>query len=237
MSTYKVWRTKNSPFLLTIRDILGNVYTNAMMATISRIYVKYISATGENPKYADSNDPEHAAAFDWVTFAATGRLLMDLGVLDFTAGRDANAEVVVFDTDYPEGRVVEQLDIYVSDEVEGDIDLVDPISFVSSGFSLTVTDDYEITTANLGGTVRLNAATDKTLILPSVGADEDGKAIILMRIGAGNLTALASDSDTIGSSTATQVKSGSALASITLQYTHSITAWVVLNGRGSWSAS
>jgi hypothetical protein len=237
MESFKVYKGHNSPFLIDVTDVVGTNYTAAQMATISRVYLKYDGGASPQYEYADSDTLAHADVFDWVTYASTGRLLVDLGMLDLTANTDTTAEIVVYDTTYTDGRVLPQFELEISDEAQGDVALVDALSAVSSGFSLTVTDDYTITTDNLGGTIRLNAATDKTLTLPSVGADEDGEAVIIMRIGAGDVTVVAADSDTIGSTTATQIESGSALAAITLQYVHSITAWVVLDGRGSWSAS
>jgi len=159
----KVYKGHNSPFLLEIQKVNGDAYTKELMSGITRVYLKYIPADGASAEYADSNT--HTSTFDWTTYAARGKLQIDIGLLDFTVGRDSAAEVVVYDSVWTEGRVVSQLDLQISDEALGDVDTADVLSIVaggSGGMSATVYDPD-------GDGVVL--AADELVIDPSLSAD------------------------------------------------------------------
>lgn len=99
------------------------------------------------------------------------------------------------------------------------------------------TDNYVITTTDLGKTLVMNSADDKTFSLPSVGASEDGSMIFISKISTGKLTIDAADTDYIDDSGAgdgiyNQV--GASKASLTLRYNDSDTTWYIIDGKGTW---
>lgn len=69
----------------------------------------------------------------------------------------------------------------------------------------TKTDNYQITTADFGKSLRMNHADAKTFTLPSVDSTHDGKLLYLYKIGAGNMLIARSDSDTIGDGSDTSI--------------------------------
>ena len=105
----------------------------------------------------------------------------------------------------------------------------------------TKTDDYTITAADLGKSLRMSAATAKTFSLPSVGASEDGARITLMKIGAGQVTVDAADSDTIWDSSAGGTiyndVAAETRAMVTLEYVHSVAKWVIVEIFGTWKTT
>lgn len=233
--TYKAYKGHNSPYLFEITDVLGNRYSATQMAAITRMYLKYIPATGEAAEYADSDGSGHEDCFDWDTYASTGRARIDIGLLDFTAGRDLLAEVVVYDADYPNGRVVDQIDLYVSEEADGDLDLVNPLSALLSKVPLTITEDTTLTVDQLGRSIRVNGSSLITVTMPSLGADEDGVRATFIQQGAGAVKILRADSDVMVAPGKTYITSGSLFAAITLEYVHAITTLVAVDGMGKWT--
>lgn len=127
----KVYKGHNSPFTVRIKKPNGAFYSATEMASISRVYLKYIPEDGSDAEYADSNDTP--SYFDWSTYASDGLLLIDIGLIDFTVGRDTKAEIIVYDSTWPQGRVVSQEDITISDDALGDIELADALTVISSG--------------------------------------------------------------------------------------------------------
>ena len=95
------------------------------------------------------------------------------------------------------------------------------------------TDDYSVTTSDLGVAFTMNASVAKTFSLPSVGASEDGAlAGPFTNIGAGRMIIDASDSDYVHDSGAgdtiyTDDGDDRPYPSISLQYIHSVTTWVI----------
>ena len=235
MITYKVYKGHDSPFTHTITDLLDARYSSSAMAGITRAYLKYVPATGEDAEFADSNDPTHTAVFDWTTYAASGIIVINLGMLGLTEGRDRTAELVIYDATYTNGRVVTQLDVLVSEEAYDGVSAIGVLGALP--ITLNVTDDYTITSASFGGSVRASFATEKTLTLPSVGADDDGERVTIIKTGSGNVAVTCSDSDKIASGSHTTLTGTSTYAAITLEYVHAITTWVVMDGSGSWSGS
>ena len=104
-----VYKGRNSPFLVTIEDVAGAPYTESAMGDITRARLKV------NGEYADSN--EHGDAFDWETYASRGQIIIDIGLIDFDAGTDTAAELIIYDADYTRGRVVKVLEITIDESV------------------------------------------------------------------------------------------------------------------------
>ena len=107
-----VYKGRNSPFLVTIEDVAGAPYTESAMGDITRARLKV------NGEYADSN--EHGDAFDWETYASRGQIIIDIGLIDFDAGTDTAAELIIYDATYTSGRVVRVLEITIDESVNGD---------------------------------------------------------------------------------------------------------------------
>ena len=125
-----VYKGRNSPFLVEIMDVEGALYPSAAMATITRCRMKV------NGFYADS--AAHAGAFDWATYAGTGELAVDLGLIDFAVGTDLNAELLIYDAVYTSGRVAAVLEVEITDAVESGI-TVAPV--VNAGYGLISSED------------------------------------------------------------------------------------------------
>ncbi len=108
--------------------------------------------------------------------------------------------------------------------------------------TLTKTDDYALTTGDLGKSMRMNASAAKTFTLPSVGAGDDGKRAVLVKQGAGALTVEASDSDIIVISNEIQSAEGGQVTcydgeagALVLEYVHAIVSWVVAGASNKWT--
>jgi len=127
--------------------------------------------------------------------------------------------------------------------VTGDIirwnELTDEWEVVHFPFDPVIhTDSHVLLVSELNISHRMNSAADKIFTLPSVGASEDGSKVTLMKIGSGKLTVQAVDTDFISDSSATgTIYSTTALASITLEYVHAITTWVVQSPAGIWTTT
>jgi len=100
------------------------------------------------------------------------------------------------------------------------------------------TDNYNITTSDLGKSFRMRAGVEKTFNLPSMGASEDGGRLTFLKGDAFKLILDAADTDTIADSSAgATIYEDTALnvgAAITLEYYHSITKWCIIGGSGTW---
>ncbi len=237
-TTHVIYKGHNSPFLVEITDVEGDIYKTADMQGITRVYLKYISATGATPEYVDSDEASHSDVFDWTTYESSGKLYIDLGLIGLTAGRDLTAELIIYDADYTSGRVVSQLDLKVSEEATGTASLADTIVLIGA-FSSPVdyTDNHTVTASEFFKTLRMTATESKTFTLPSAGEDEDGKRLTFMILGTGDLVIQCSDSDTIATGAHTKLTGTTQYGSITIEYVHAITAWIVLSDTGSWSSS
>ena len=104
--------------------------------------------------------------------------------------------------------------------------------------SETKTDDYTITTDDLGKSLRMNAATAKTFTFPSVGATEDGARLTISKVGSGKLTLQMVDSDKVHDSSAAGTiyndQSSEIWATITLEYCDATTTWNIIGAAGTW---
>jgi len=103
----------------------------------------------------------------------------------------------------------------------------------------TKTDDYSITTADLGYLIIMNAATEKTLTLPSVGSDENCGILGVMKIGAGKLNIAGADSDIVHDSAAAGTifndeGAGHPYPCVYFRYIHAVTTWVMVSMTGTW---
>ena len=115
--------------------------------------------------------------------------------------------------------------------------------YVTLGFtwpSMTVTaktDDYAVLAADFGinKALSMSAAGLKTFTLPSVAAGDIGKVITFIKLGAGQVTIDAADSDTIHDSSAggtlTNAQAGETYATVTLMLT-SATTWNIIGISG-----
>jgi len=112
-------------------------------------------------------------------------------------------------------------------------------SVVASTMSvLTKTDDYTVTTSDFGKSLRMNSADDKTFTLPSVGTTEDGARVTFIKQGSGKMTIDAADSDYIDDSTAGgTIYTTTNYATITLEYVHGMTRWVIISGNGTFTTT
>jgi hypothetical protein len=103
----------------------------------------------------------------------------------------------------------------------------------------TKTDNYTVTTDDLGKSLRMNnGSSDYTFTLPSVGAGEDGGRITFTKLGSGTVTIDAADSDIISNSGAGDTiyaeKAAETFANVTLEYIHSTTQWIIVGAHGTW---
>ena len=87
----------------------------------------------------------------------------------------------------------------VSSEANGGLTVSETLRAAMNS-SITKTDNYTVTTADLGKTLVMNSASDKTFTLLSVDGDDIGARLRFVKLGAGKLTIDAADSDTIGDS-------------------------------------
>jgi len=102
----------------------------------------------------------------------------------------------------------------------------------------TKTDDYNVTTADFGKSLRMNSALDKAFTMCSVGANEDGARITFVKLGAGRVTINAADVDYIQDSSAGgTIYSETDNATITLEYAHGTIKWVIISAVGIWTTT
>ena len=235
MTTQTIYKGHNSPFKVRIIDFDGSAYTAARMETISRAYVKYINADGQTAEYLDSAAAGHEDVFDWTTLAATGYLIIDGGLIDLTAGRDTTAELVIYDSTYPFGRMVTLLDILATADAEDTPAPTAPGSYTTLA-PLTVTDDYQVLIVDFSRpSIRVNAATLKTMTMPVMTAAYDGATLSVIILGDGDVKLLHTGTETMVNETHVSVIGTQKYSSIKLEYVHAITTWVVRETVGSWA--
>lgn len=97
-------------YMLSSEDVDGNVtYPNMTAITSMSLFFK--------EKFYSSDD--YADVFDWTTYAASYIVVLKLGMItDIDTGKDANAELIVYSSDYPEGKVWGTLALNVVELVE-----------------------------------------------------------------------------------------------------------------------
>jgi hypothetical protein len=106
--------------------------------------------------------------------------------------------------------------------------------------SSTKTNNYNVLTTDTGSTLIMNAATAKTFSLPSVDATNVGVWCTFVKIGAGQVTIDAADSDTIADSGAGDTiyngQANETSATITLELV-SETKWAITGASGTWTTT
>jgi len=231
-NTITVYIGFDSPALVEFKKIDGSVFNAADMGAITRIKLRYTNASEATVEEFDSDIIAHADVFDWDTYASIGKLIVDLGLMTITVGRDGKAELIIYDATYTNGRVVKQLDLYVTDQAGGTG--TNPPAYSAP---LTVTDDYDILTTDFARTVRMNAATSKTATLPVITEAMDGKVVNYEKQGAGNAVLAAGAGNTIGDASDTQMTGTSTYATILVRANYAMGCWVVCGGIGKWQGA
>ncbi|MAH50293.1 hypothetical protein CMI37_31015 [Candidatus Pacearchaeota archaeon] len=93
---------------------------------------------------------------------------------------------------------------------------------------------------DFGKTARVDASGNQTINLPSVSASNIGGRFAIVKLGAGNVTIQAADSDTIadgaGGGTLTNSVAGEDYACVVLELA-AATEWVIVSATGSWATS
>jgi len=221
-----------SPFLVELKKIDGVIFSAADMEAITRTKLRYTNVSGAIVEEFDSDIIAHTDVFDWDTYESSGKLCIDLGLMTITTGRDLKAELIVYDATYTSGRVVDQLDLYVTDQAGGTG--TNPPAYSAP---LTVTDDYAILTTDFARTVRMNAATSKTATLPVITEAMDGKVVNYEKQGAGNAVLAAGAGNTIGDATDTQTTGVSTYATVIVRANYATGCWVFIGGIGKWQGA
>ena len=89
------------------------------------------------------------------------------------------------------------------------------------------TDNYAAIPGDLNGIITINSASDKTIMLPTVDSLNIGEFLTIIKLGAGAVTILRADSDTInGAAQAKNAMGDDLFSTITLRLL-SATAWVI----------
>lgn len=180
---------------------------------------------GGGTRAVDSVDGDDLTEGDFAIVGVGGQ--MYLYRLDATSGAaESSPDIIAPDTD-PGNKRWELQGIYA-----------DMAEFRLRFLTVTKTDDYVLTVADLGKTFIMDSALDKTFSLPSVGSDEDGYIVTVIKANTGKVTIDAADTDTIRDSgaggTLYNADAACTWATITLMYNHSKTKWVVVYSDETW---
>lgn len=172
----------NAPVLVKLYDVDNTPLTAAEITAITKIEVYYRSDTGATPETVDSTS--YATGFDKTTYASRGEIMLKIGLVDFTPGRDRQAELIIYNATYTGGRVIGLLDMQISDEVEDGAILTDPITGIAykfktigvAGQSAVVADSDTDTLTLVAGTnitITTNASSDSITIAAAVSGTGD----------------------------------------------------------------
>jgi hypothetical protein len=162
-------------------------------------------------------------------------MVIDGGLIDLTAGRDTTAELVVYDSTYPDGRMVTLLDILVTADVEDTPAPTAPGSYTTLA-PKTVTDDYQVVVADFQRpSIRVNAAILKTMTMPVMTSAYDGAQLSFIIQGIGDVKLLRNGKQTMVNGTHVSITGTQQYSSIMIEYVHAITSWVVRETVGSWA--
>ena len=230
--THIVYKGRNAPFKAKITDFDGANYTDARMAAISRMELRYRPTEGATVEPIDSNIIGHAGCFDWATYAADADVVIAIGLLTLTVGHDQAAELVVYDPTYPQGRVVDTLGIKIDDEAQGTGPLIDVLYA-----PLTIEDDYPLLLSDFSRPViRINSDTIKTITWPVMTAAMDGRDIVFEIMGSGDVDLVREPTTTMTFAGVTHSKlTGTVQYSmVRLRYNHTLNAMIPQDGTGSW---
>jgi hypothetical protein len=111
--------------------------------------------------------------------------------------------------------------------------LIEPLRHVSEK-----SDDYSVTTNDLGKTFRMNSGLAKTFSLPSMSASYNGARLTFMKLGLGRMTIEANGTNYIYRSTAGgTIYTESDYATITLEYCHTNTRWYIVSAVGIFTTT
>ncbi len=282
--TITIYKGRNCPY--RIRLMLKNrPLTLAQMQAITKITFLYNNEE-------TSNSIDHSEYWDLTTYAANAQVSFDFGLINFTAGTDAEAEFIVYSPEWPLGRIFGTIAVEISEDALSTASLIDPLKeltlsdlvgmtadmvtnielmaspgnwklFYSNGSgmlqelamnsagylrikngeapvieteaSLNITTDYNMVTADLyRKSIRLLAATDKNVYLPTGSSAIDGKRVTLIQGSTGRVIANAAAGNFVVATGETQLISGSLFAASTLEYVHEILTWVGISGLGKW---
>ena len=152
---------------------------------------------------------------------------------------DCTGTLQVAGTFTAEGSVVaadvETTDLQVTGTVRGDFSIegeIQPKKFAASAAS-----GAALTSDHFGMTFSVDFASNQHFTLPSVDAGDLGAWFRFIKLGAGHLTVIANDSDTIADSAAagscTNSVSAEDYATLTLQLVNA-TEWVITGAHGTW---
>jgi hypothetical protein len=88
------------------------IYSEAEFAAISSLELLYGGTY--------YNETSYTGLFDWSTYASTGKIEIDMSILKDTipAGEDVLTTLLAYSTDFPDGIVIGQFLLTVSDEAE-----------------------------------------------------------------------------------------------------------------------
>ena len=112
----KIYKGHNHPFLQRLQ--WDEPFSQAEMAVITKVELKFCD------QYIDSEN--HPDCFDLTSYIQTSEIGIDIGLIDFPVAED-KAELIVYDSSHPAGRVIIQIDITISDEAIGGSPLADPL--------------------------------------------------------------------------------------------------------------
>jgi hypothetical protein len=155
--------------------------------------------------------------------------------LEVNSATGANMRLTYND---PDGSAASYTDFATDSDGNLSISPVGGVNITKIGV-LSKTADYNVTTSDFGKSIRFaHASTTGTMTLPSVGPTEDGARVTFVKAGAARLILGVSDTDCIHDSTAgATIYTDSYYATITLEYVHSITRWVIISAAGSWTTT
>lgn len=224
----KIWLGRHNPFSISI---LRN--GEALDSTITKITIKY--------KTFFISSASYPLLFDFSDYATTGKVDVDLSGLALPVGFDESCEIIVYTEAFPDTGIVCEplLHLEVTDEVLGDETLVDPIAYTWQPALLpakTEDDDYQVELIDfLRPSIRVNAATLKTMTMPTMSSAYDGATLSFVILGAGDVKLLRNGTDTMVNGMHVSITGTQQYSSIKIEYVHAITTWVVRETVGSWA--
>jgi len=174
--------------------------------------------TYTDPNHVSLTDPN-----DILIIGPTIRSASNIAIDAFNAAAHSEVDIINSDGTYNTALKVNGIEIIASDGA----------SQFRYQQTSAKTDNYSVTTSDLGVAFTMNASVAKTFTLPSVGASEDGAlAGPFTNLGDGQMIIDAADSDYIHDSGAgdtiyTDDGDDRPYPSISLQYIHSVTTWVI----------
>ena len=224
----KIWLGRHNPFSISI---LRN--GEALDSTITKITIKY--------KTFFISSASYPLLFDFSDYATTGKVDVDLSGLALTVGFDDACEIIVYTEAFPDTGIVCEplLHLEVTDEVLGDETLVDPIAYTWQPALLppkTVVDDYPVELIDfLRPSIRVDAATLKTMTMPVMSEAYDGAHIAFIIEGDGDVRLLRGGTDHMINETHLYILGTQKYSRIELEYDFKLQTWAVCRSTGNWA--